>query len=190
MDDIDTDFRSIMNEHNEKIARSQAVPPHQMGESQGLWQIHAESFHVDQISGEIATEVFYTNHAHPSRVVMKHERDQVAWIHPGERVIPTSNHYADGQRFSDSPFKPFETEWYPRKRKQERWWHSWEAFKCYHKRMWTSMRDEQHYSCIPLMDLREAVNLREPNWRERHWRGLYVAKWVGGAWLFIQVLRV
>lgn len=161
----------------------------QTDQSYGLWQIRVENCEYN---------------AYPSRVV---------WLEPGERVIPTTRReesLADTEaelddervipmsdhnysilqpdpRWRGKPYQRLKREHW---RKRERWWHSWEAFRRYHKSMYVAMRNEKHYDCVPLMDLREAVKLREPSWREQHWRGLYLTKWVGGGFLLVELLRV
>ena len=154
-EDVNAAFKRMMDEHNERILRTMAVPTHQMSDHSG----------------------------------------GVTRLQPGERVIRTRDDFFPVQCYQEdysihqSPFEPFKTEWYPRKRKPERW-HSWKEFKRHHRDRLVAMLNESHYRCIPLTDLREAVSLSEPSWRERHWRGLYVAKWAGGIYLFLQLLRV
>ena len=111
---------------------------------------------------------------------------------PGGRVIPTSDHYrAD---YHCPPYRDPAVEIIRARaaahRNRERWWHGWGALRRYHKRMFNSLLNEQHYKCVPLMDLRDAERLPQPTWRERHWRGLYIAKWVGGGYLLLQLLRI
>ena len=152
--------------------------PYSSDHGYGLCQVRVDPH------GELARKQFKSNSA----------------FHRGERVIPTSNHYHDGDRFRVPTFGGIDpilkrADQVARKMEmslayREHWWDSWPAFWRYHKRMFNLLANEKHHACLPLMDLREAAQLREPTWAEEHWRGLYISKWVGGVFLLLQLLRI